>query len=120
MVKNTVKTDLGRVRVSDEAIAEIAATAALKVSGVAAMGMGGGLDTLADWLGVSAQGRGVRVEVLPREVLLGLTVVVDFGADIAEVGLAVQESVVQAVEGMTGLDVREVDVTIQGVRAKAR
>ncbi len=120
MVKNTLKTDLGRVRVSDDAIAEIAATAALKVSGVAAMGVGGGLETLADWLGISQYGRGVAVEVLPREVILSLTVIVDFGADIAEVGLAVQESVVAAIETMTGLEVREIDVTIQGVRAKAR
>ena len=35
-------------------------------------------------------------------------------------GLAVQEAVQEAVETMTGLQVREVEVLVQGVRARGR
>jgi uncharacterized alkaline shock family protein YloU len=120
MLKNTAKTDLGRIQVSDEAIAEMASTAALRVAGVAGMGASGRVESLAQILGVDRGGRGVQVELSGRELSLRLAILVDFGADVAEVGLSVQEAVAAAVEQMTGLDVREVDVAIQGVRPGKR
>ncbi len=116
MLKNTAKTELGRIQVSDEAIAEMAATAALRVAGVAAMGASGRVESLAQVLGVDRGGRGVLVEMSGRELSLRMSILVEFGADVAEVGLSVQEAVAAAVEQMTGLDVRDVDVAIQGVR----
>jgi len=59
MLKNTAKTDLGRIQVSDEAIAEMASTAALRVAGVAGMGASGRVESLAQILGVDRGGRGV-------------------------------------------------------------
>jgi uncharacterized alkaline shock family protein YloU len=120
MLKNTAKTDLGRIQISDEAIAEMASTAALRVAGVAGMGASGRVESLAQILGVDRGGRGVLVELRGRELSLHLSILVDFGADVADVGLSVQEAVAAAVEQMTGLDVREVDVAIQGVRAGKR
>jgi uncharacterized alkaline shock family protein YloU len=120
VLKNTAKTDLGRIQISDEAIAEMAVAAALKVEGVAAMGAAGRVETLAQALGVERHGRGVQVDLRGRELGLTLSILVEFGADIAEVGLSVQEAVAAAVEQMTGLDVRDVDVAIQGVRPARR
>ena len=119
-MKPAARSELGRIQVSDEAIAEIAATAALKVGGVAGLGTAGRLETLAQVLGVDSGGRGVSVETAGSEVGLRLNLLVDFGADIAQVGLAVQEAVREAVEGMTGLDVSEVEVLVQGVRGRGR
>jgi uncharacterized alkaline shock family protein YloU len=107
MLKNTAKTDLGRIQVSDEAIAEIASTAALRVEGVSAMGSSGRVENLAQVLGLDRGGRGVQVEMSGRELSLRLSILLDFGADVAEVGLSVQEAVAAAVEQMTGLDVRD-------------
>lgn len=117
MLKNTAKTDLGRIQVSDEAIAEMASTAALRVEGVAAMGASGRMDSLAQVFGLDKGGLGVKVEMSGRQLSLQLSILVEFGADVAEVGLSVQEAVAAAVEQMTGLDVRDVDVAIQGVRS---
>jgi uncharacterized alkaline shock family protein YloU len=119
-MKSTARSELGRIQVSDEAIAEMASSAALKVPGVAGLGTGGRLETLAQVLGVDSGGRGVSVETAGREVGLRMNLLVDFGADIAQLGLAVQEAVQEAVEGMTGLQVREVEVLVQGVRARGR
>src|SRR6185369_4303512 len=110
MLKNTAKTDLGRIQVSDEAIAEMASTAALRVEGVAAMGASGRMDSLAQVLGLDKGGLGVKVEMSGRQLSLQISILVEFGADVAEVGLSVQEAVAAAVEQMTGLDVRDVDV----------
>ena len=120
MLKNTAKTDLGRIQISDEAIAEMASTAALRVEGVSAMGASGRVESLAQALGLDQGASGVMVQMSGRELSLRVAILVDFGADVAEVGLSVQEAVAAAVEQMTGLDVREVDVAIQGVRPAKR
>lgn len=120
MLKNTAKTDLGRIQVSDEAIAEMASTAALRVEGVAAMGASGRMDSLAQVFGLDKGGLGVKVEMSGRQLSLQLSILVEFGADVAEVGLSVQEAVAAAIEQMTGLDVRDVDVAIQGVRVSKK
>ncbi len=114
-MKNTQRTEFGDVRVSDEAIASIASTAALRARGVAGMGSGGPVDSLAGLLGLRSSARGVQVEMGDREVALSLYILVEFGADIAEVASQVQESVAEAVERMSGLSVIEVNVTVQGV-----
>ena len=116
-MKNTIQNELGKVRVSDEAIASIATLAALKVKGVARVAAGGTLDTLADMLGVHRPG--VQVQMGEREVALSLSLVLEFGADIADVATQVQESVAEAVEKMSGLAVVEVDIVVQGVDAVA-
>ena len=120
MLKSTARSDLGRIEVSDEAIAEMASSAALGVDGVAGLGALGRVENLAAALGVDRTAKGVRVEMVGREVSLKVALMVDFGADVAEVGLAVQEAVASTVEQMTGLEVREVDVAIQGVRPPRR
>jgi uncharacterized alkaline shock family protein YloU len=110
-----MRNDLGTIRVSDEAIAEIAALAAKKIRGVAGMGAAGTASALASYLGLKSRSQGVSVEMGPREVALSIALVVEFGADVAETAALVQEAVVEAVERMTGLSVVAVDVVIQGV-----
>src|SRR5436190_10096622 len=99
-MKNTLKNDLGRIQVSDEAIAEIASLAATKVAGVAGMGSGSRVESLAELLGVKSGGQGVSVEMGGRDVSLRLFLILEFGADIADVALQVQEDVAEAVEKM--------------------
>jgi uncharacterized alkaline shock family protein YloU len=115
MKNNTILNELGKVRVSDEAIASIAGLAAGRVKGVAGLGAWGAVDSLAEMLGVHKQSRGIQVQLGEREVALALSLVLEFGADIADVATQVQEAVAEAVEKMTGLIVREVDIVIQGV-----
>jgi uncharacterized alkaline shock family protein YloU len=120
MANNAVRSELGRIQISDEAIAEIAAAAAGKVSGVAGLGTGGRIEGLAQALGLESGGRGVSVETVGQSVALRLNLLVDFGAEIGELGLLVQEAVREAVEDMCGLQVSSVDVLIQGVRSRGR
>ena len=115
-MKNTLKNDLGRIQVSDEAIAEIASLAASKVPGVSGMGSGSRVESLAEILGVKSGGQGVSVEMGARDVSLRLFLILEFGSDIADVALQVQEDVAEAVEKMSSLEVKAVDVVIQGVR----
>lgn len=109
-------TDLGVVRISNDAIATIASVAAIEVKGVCKMG-GGMPRAMLDALLNRFSSRGVRIESKDGEVKLTIAIVVEYGVDIPRVADEVQESVKRAVEKMAGLVPSEVDVVVEGVRA---
>jgi len=104
----------GEYRVADDVVASIAGIAAAEVPGVA--GLGGGLALgLGEVLGKRPSARGVRVEVGSREAAVDIFLQVLYGVQIPVVAQRVQENVKRAVEAMTGLQVVEVNVHVQGV-----
>lgn len=103
-------------RVADDVIASIAGIAAAEVAGVAGLGGGLGLG-LGEVLGKRPAARGVRVEVGTREAAVDVYLHVAYGVQIPVVAQRVQENVKRAVESMTGLDVVEVNVHVQGLEA---
>ena len=107
-------TDLGVVRISNDAITAIAQTAAMEVKGV--HNMGGSLaKTLYELLFKKSGAKGVKIDMKDSEVKLVVSIVVDYGIDIPRIADEVQESVKRAVEKMTGLVISEVDVVVEGV-----
>ena len=62
--------------------------------------------------------RGVKVEVGEQEAAIDLNIIVEFGFNIADVAHNVQENVIKATEGMTGLKVVEVNINVQGINFK--
>lgn len=104
----------GQVRIADDVVAVIAGIAAMEVEGVT--GMAGTLASgITEMLGKKNLSKGVKVQVGDKEAALDLYLVIDYGVRIPEVAAAVQENVKRAVESMTGLDVVEVNIHIQGV-----
>jgi uncharacterized alkaline shock family protein YloU len=109
-----VVNEYGEIKVSEEVVAIIASTAASEVEGVAGMS-GGFAGELVEMLGRKNLSKGVKVEVGEKEAAIDLYLVVDYGFRIPEVSWGVQEKVKKDVEEMTGLDVIEVNVHVQGV-----
>jgi uncharacterized alkaline shock family protein YloU len=70
---------------------------------------------IAEMLGKKNLSKGVKVEVGEREAAVDLYIIVEYGVRIPDVALRVQENVKRAIESMTGLDVVEVNIHIQGV-----
>ncbi len=104
----------GTVKISDDVIAIIAGVAATEVDGVA--GMSGGITGgITEMLGMKNLSKGVKVEAGEKEAVIDLYIIVEYGSKIAELGKNVQENVKHTVETMTGLNVVEVNVNIQGV-----
>jgi uncharacterized alkaline shock family protein YloU len=105
---------LGSIRISDDVVGVIAGMAATEVAGVAGMsgGLGGGI---AEMLGRKNLSKGVKVEVGEKEAAVDLFVIVEFGVRIPDVAAQIQMNVQRAIEGMTGLNVVEVNVHVQGV-----
>lgn len=109
-------TDLGVVRINNEAITTIASIAAMEVKGVYKMG-GGLRRTLSELFLKSGSSGGVRISMKENEIRLSISVIVNYGVDIPRVADEVQDNAKHAVEKMTGLIMSEVDVVIEGVHA---
>lgn len=107
-------SDVGSIRIADEVVGIIAGMAAMEIPGVA--GMSGGLvGGIAEMLGKKNLSKGVKVEVGEKEAAVDLYIIVEYGIRIPDVALRVQENVKKGIESMTGLDVVEVNVHVQGV-----
>lgn len=109
-------TDLGVVRINNDAITTIASIAAMEVKGVHKMGSGL-RKAFCDILCMKPSFRGVKIDMKDSEIRLIVSVVVEYGVDIPRVADEVQDNVKRAVEKMTGLIMSEVDVVIEGVHA---
>lgn len=108
------RTELGDIRIANEVVGVIAGLAATDVSGVA--GMSGGIaGGIAEMLGRKNLAKGVKVEVGEEQAAVDIFVVVEYGVRIPDIAWQIQESVKRAIEEMTGLDVVEVNVHVQGV-----
>lgn len=112
--ENTQK-EYGQIKIADEVVAIVAGLAATEIKGVA--GMSGGIaGGIADILGKKNLTKGVKVEVGEKETAIDLFIIVEYGARIPDVCWEIQERVKKAVETMTGLNVVEVNIHVQGVQ----
>lgn len=108
------EVDEGSIKIADEVVGIITGLAATEIDGVA--GMSGGLaGGLADMLGRKNLSKGVKVEVTDDNALVDVYVIINYGNSIPDVAWKIQDNVKQAIEGMTGLDVKAVNVHVQGV-----
>ncbi|MGE5528645.1 MAG: Asp23/Gls24 family envelope stress response protein [Patescibacteria group bacterium] len=107
----------GNIRIANEVVGIIAGLAATEVKGVAGMS-GGVVDGLAELLKKKNMAKGVKVEVGERQAAVDLFVILEYGAKVPEVAYKIQENVKRAIESMTGLEVVEVNVHIQGVEIR--
>ena len=62
--------------------------------------------------------KGVKVVVENHHVRVNLALELDYGVSIPEISKKVQDRVKAAIENMTGLKVREVNVRVTGVAAE--
>ncbi len=108
--------DLGTLRISGEAVAQIVGHTAAECYGVVGMA-GKGLkrlltrDKLTQGIEVSANGDG--------DLLIDLHVVVEYGLNLAEVAATVRSRVAYEIERLTWLRVAAVEVHIEDVRRSA-
>nr|WP_246422589.1 Asp23/Gls24 family envelope stress response protein [Nocardiopsis mwathae] len=114
-------TAKGTTSIADHVVAKIAGMAAREVGGVHSMGGGAAraFGAVRDRIpGATTSGtaaRGVSVEVGEREAAADIDLVVEYGVSIPDLAAGVRRNVITAVERMTGLEVTEVNVTIDDI-----
>lgn len=108
----------GTVSFATDVVATIAGLAATEVEGVAAMINNGNLG-LVDMLRKNQSNRtmtrGVKVEINGNQVRVQLNVTVDYGSPVPTVAREIQDNVKKAIETMTGLEVPEINIYVQGI-----
>ena len=118
----TIPSELGRITISPEAIAQIVGRVAAECYGVVGMSLRAPLPARARVTRLLPKGkpaRGIVVRNVDGAVALELYVVVAYGLNLAEVAATVRSQVSYEVERLTGLRVASVDVHIQNVKRTA-
>lgn len=117
-IRNTYKIHengkIGEVQIADEVVAVIAGLAATEVKGVSATS-GNVTNEIAGKFGKKNLSKGVKVTVNEDTVTVDMALTLEYGYGIREVASQVQEKVKNAIENMTGLTVRDVNIRIAGV-----
>ena len=118
--KNTAEkysdaSNIGTVQIADDVVALIAAFAAMEVEGVSGMCGGIDMDTVSKG-GMKKLGKTVKVEVSEKGVKADLAIYLVYGYSIPETCSKVQNRVKTAIENMTGLEVKDVNIRVAGIK----
>lgn len=116
-------TASGTTKLSDLAIAKVAAGAARAVPGVQSLGPGTSraLGAIRGAVGATYEpAHGINVEVGATQVAIDIVLTASFGIPLHELAASVREAVFVAVHELTGLQVIEVNIEIGDVYVPGR
>ena len=106
----------GTVSFATEVVATIAGLAATEVDGVSSMSSpSSGFADMFTRKSTRNFTKGVRIDLDGNKVAVDITIVVEYGSPVPDVARSIQENVKKAIETMSGLDVRSVDVHVSGI-----
>ena len=114
-LEEEIKTENEGIKISDDVVAVIAGVAVSEVPGVSGMagGFAGGITEV--FSGKKNLAKGIKVDIADTDVKIDVNIIVEYGSRIPDVAFEIQNRVKKADEGMTGLNVEEVNVHVQGV-----
>lgn len=118
--KNRLSTDDGKISVAQGVVQKIAGMATREISGVHTMGSGatrtfGSVRERIPGSSGPNVSQGVSVEVGETQAAIDVDIVIEYGVSISDLGRSIQRNVKQSVERMTGLEVVEVNVSVDDV-----
>jgi len=114
MRKDDSRTDLGSIRIHKNVVASIASLAALEIEGVKRIGgdFKSGLLELIGKKGTFA----IKVDIdKNEEVRVDLPLIIKYDFNIPDVSGKVQENVRNALEKMTTLLIKDININVQGI-----
>ena len=116
---SALQSEHGSTRIAETVVSKIAGLAAREVSGIYALGGGAAraFGALRERIpgGTTNASQGVSVEVGEKQAAVDINVVVEYGVSIADLAKAVRRNVITALERMTGLEVVEVNISVDDV-----
>jgi uncharacterized alkaline shock family protein YloU len=116
----TTASERGRTALAVGVVEKIAGMAAREVSGIHALGSGfsrtfGAMRDRVPGSKSGGVGRGIKAEVGERQTAIDIALVVEYGVVIPKLAADVRENIIVAVERMTGLEVVEVNISVNDV-----
>ncbi len=107
---------LGRILISEEAIAELAGHTATQSYGVVGMDHPSWGARLRRLFKLRGQSRGIKVTLTDKDVQIDLFIVVENGTNMREISRNLAEQVTYTVAKHTGLNIKEVNVHISNIK----
>jgi uncharacterized alkaline shock family protein YloU len=121
--ESALVTQHGRTTITDAVVSKIAGISTRDVSGVYALGGGAAraVGAIRERIPGSRtnHSQGVSVEVGERQAAIDVQIVAEYGVAIADLAEGVRRNVIASLERMTGLEVTEVNVTVQDVHLES-
>jgi uncharacterized alkaline shock family protein YloU len=110
-------TPQGKTTIVDPVVAKIAGIAAREVPGVFALGGNAArlIGSVRDAIGTTDLTQGVKVEVGETQVAADVTIVVEYPQPLQLVADGVRAAVADAITGLIGLEVAEINVIVSDV-----
>ncbi|GAB2748452.1 hypothetical protein GCM10027174_23460 [Salinifilum aidingensis] len=114
------ETSQGKTAIASSVVQKVAGIAAREIAGVHAMGGGvsRAFGALRERMPGGSSGTptsGVQVEVGEKQAAIDLDVIVEYGASIVDLARAVRRNVITSVERMCGLEVTEVNISVNDI-----
>ncbi len=115
MRKDESRTELGMIRLHKNVVASISAIAAIEVEGVGRIG-GDFKSGFLEFIGIKKLLPAIKVQIdKNEEVRVEIPLVIKYGYNIPEISSRVQESVRTALEKMTNINIRDININVQGI-----
>ena len=107
----------GKTTIEDAVVAKIAGIAAREVDGVYALGGGAArmMGAIRDALNTTDLAQGISVEVGETQVAVDVTIVAEYPVSLQKVADQVRAAIHRAMVELVGMDVAEVNVTVNAV-----
>lgn len=119
IVRRELDDQHGKTVIADAVVAKIAGLATREIGGVYDLGGAGErmVGKVRDVLPGTTTNvtQGIAVEVGERQAAIDVQIIAEYGVAIHQLAAAIRRNVVGAIEGMTGLEVTEVNVTVHDV-----
>ena len=103
--------EMGTIHIADEVLAVVAASAALEVEGVSSLAA----NLSSELMGKKVYSKGVRLLVSNAQVMVEISILIQYGYVIPDVARKVQEAVMTAVTNTSGMEVSQVNVQVAGI-----
>lgn len=119
---SALTTSQGKTTIADTVVSKIAGLSAREVNGV--YDLGGGASRIVGQLRERIPGattnhaQGVSVEVGEKQAAIDIDIVAEYGVAIADLASGIRRNVIAAIEKMTGLEVTEVNITVNDVHVE--
>ena len=118
IVENILNEEEYVINISDDVVTTIAGIEVADIPGVAEMagGFAGGIQEVLS--GKKNFSKGIKADIDGNDVKIDVNIIVNYGVRIPDVAFDIQTKVKKSVENMTGLNVEEVNVHVQGVNVE--
>ena len=111
-----VKNEYGTIYIAEDVMLKVVGYAALECYGIVAMSGQRATDGIVEWLGRENLAKGVQIRSVEDALEVDLFIIVEYGISIAEVCKNIVDTVRYKLEAMTGVKVRKVGISVEGIR----